>query len=488
MHKQRSYTFYFIKVHYTYAILITLFAGFLVLVPVALLLEHYRVDTQYAAICLIFGMAVWFGCIVYFAVKQTKARKAKEEITFVDGGFNSGTFGQIRYDDIDHYEIRKGLSRLNFDKPAPSLLIFTKAGKRYRFDLHVKEYEQEIEGYMAFLDTFVSHIDAWQRHGSVPDAGGSPEVDNPKTDHTPTADDTRIPQAVPVPALVPRKKAVPAAAHAEAREALEAARKRQKRARNIVIPVSLIFSMFLFIRTCTPDIVQKLKTDPLANLHQNTAKQYRKQQNALQRTIAGEGAVYLFSNDPSADLKPVLIPNDGVRVPTGIPVLDVAEDSRIMRDFIRNKDSLGYRIYLWRDSLQFPQIQYHPRAAARESRKLYFFLYDERAELSSFFRIGMTGEKPRAPFTLMWMLEYEHEEQLLEKIANSFGYTNLTDLSWFLKSFPGVRFYVASSQFHGHTSADFSKATEIVKSALHEKGADTSGYVQRGFETGLTKR
>jgi len=487
MHTRRSYTFYFIKVRYTYAILITLFAGFLVLVPVALLLEHYRVDTRYAAICLIFGMAVWFGSIVYFAVKQTRSRNAKEEITFVEGGFISKIFGAIRYDDIQHYEIRKGLSRLNFDKPAPSLLIFTKAGKRYRFDLHVKEYEQEIEGYMAFLDTFVSHIDAWQRHGRVPDAGVGPEIGNPKTGSTLTAGDTGIPQAVPVPVPVPRKKAAPAA-HAEAREALEAARKRQNRARNIVIPVSLVFSVFLFIRTCMPDIVQKLKTDPLANLHQNTAKQYRKQQNALQRTIAGEGAVYLFSNDPSANLKPVLIPNDGVRVPTGIPVLDVAEDSRIMQDFIRNKDSLGYRIYLWRDSLQFPQIQYHPHAAARESKKLYFFLYDERAELSSFFRIRMTGEKPRAPFTLMWMLEYEHPEELPEKMAGSFGYTNLTDLSWFLESFPSVRFYLASSQFHGLTRADFAKAAEIVRTTLREKGVDTQGFIDREFETGLTKR
>ncbi|MFC3196431.1 hypothetical protein ACFOET_02270 [Parapedobacter deserti] len=487
MHIQRSYTFYFIKVRYTYAILITLFAGFLVLVPVALLLEHYRVDTRYTAICLIFGMAVWFGCIVYFAVKQTRARNEREEITFVEGGFNSRIFGAIRYDDIEHYEIREGLSRLNFDKPAPSLLVFTKAGKRYRFDLHVKQYEKEIPIYMAFLDAFVSRIDAWQQDGSVSEAGGISEVGNaPKTGNAPTPRDIPVPQDVSVP--IPHEKAATVATHAEAREALEGARKRQNRARNIVIPVSLVFSVFLFIRTCMPDIVQKLKTDPLANLHQNTAKQYRKQQNALQRTIAGEGAVYLFSNDPSADLKPVLIPNDGVRVPTGIPVLDVAEDSRIMQDFIRNKDSLGYRIYLWRDSVQFPQIQYHPRAAARESRKLYFFLYDERAELSSFFRIGMTGERPRAPFTLMWMLEYEHEEQLLEKMVNSFGYTNLTDLSWFLQRFPGIRFYVASSQFHGHTSADFSKATEIVKSALHEKGADTSGYVQREFETGLTKR
>ncbi len=140
MHIQRSYKFYFIKVRYTYAILVTLFAGFLVLVPIALLLEYYHVDTRYAGICLILGMAVWFGCIVYFAVKQTRARNAKEEITFVKGGFNSRIFGQIRFDDIDYYEIRKGLSRLNFDKPAPSLLVFTKAGKRYRFDLHVKEY------------------------------------------------------------------------------------------------------------------------------------------------------------------------------------------------------------------------------------------------------------------------------------------------------------------------------------------------------------
>ncbi len=332
---------------------------------------------------------------------------------------------------------------------------------------------------MAFLDAFVSRIDAWKTGERTLGAGVIPEIGDVRTHH-----DT------PVSRILPSnyEKGVTAAIHTEAREALEAARKRQNRARNIVIPVSLIFSMFIFIRTCTPDIVKKLNPDPLVNLQQNASKQYRKQQEALRRTIADEGNVYLFSNDPSADLKPVLIPNDDTRATTDLPLLATTEAVQAVRDFIRNKDSLGYRIYLWRDSLQFPQIQYHSQVAARESRKLYFFLYDERAELSSFFRIGMTGEKPRAPFTLMWMLEYEHEEQLLEKLVNSFGYTNLTDLSWFLQRFPGIRFYVASSQFHGHTSADFSKATEIVKSALHEKGADTSGYVQREFETGLTKR
>src|SRR5690606_1909352 len=155
---------------------------------------------------------------------------------------------------------------------APSLLVFTKAGKRYRFDLHVKEYAQEIPIYMAFLDTFVSCIDAWQQDGRISETGGILEVSrDPKTGNL-TSGDTRLPQAVPAP--VPRKKAVPAAIHTEAREALEAARKRQNRARNIVIPVSLVFSMFIFIRTCTPDIVKKLNPDPLVNLQQNASKQY----------------------------------------------------------------------------------------------------------------------------------------------------------------------------------------------------------------------
>ncbi|WP_133166367.1 hypothetical protein [Sphingobacterium haloxyli] len=484
MHTQRSYTFYFINVRYTYAILITLFAGLLVLVPVALFLEHYRVDTRYAGICLIFGVAVWFGSIVYFAVKQTRARNEREEITFVTGGFSSRIFGQIRFDDIDHYKIRKGLSRLNFDKPAPSLLLSTKAGKRYRFDLHVKEYEQEIPIYMAFLDTFVSHMDAWQQHGSVTDAGRIPEIGTRSEIDAPTLHDILVSRTVPAN----NKKGVAAAIHTEAREELEAARKRQNRARNIVIPVSLVLSMFIFARTYIPDIVKKLNPDPIERLQQNALTQYSEQQEALRRTIADDGNVYLFSNDASADLKPVLIPNSDASATTDLPLLAMTETTRAARDFIRDKDSLGYRIYLWRDSLQFPQIQYHPRAAARESKKLYFFLYDERAELSSFFRIGMTREKPRTPFTLMWMLEYEQPEELPEKMVGSTGYTNLTDLSWFLERFSGISFYVASSQFHGLTQSGFAQAAEIVRTALYEKGVDTSGFVQREFQTGLIEQ
>lgn len=484
MNTPQSYTFYFIKVRYTYAILISLFAGFLVLVPVAVMLEQYDVDTRYTAISLIFGMVVWLGCIVYFAVKQTKARNTREEITFVNGGFNSRIFGQIRCDDIEHYEIRKGLSRLNFDKPAPSLLIFTKAGKTHRFDLHVKQYEQEFPIYMAFLDAFVSRMDAWQAGDRTLDAGVISEAGHaPKTDSAPTSGDAQLPRAMPAP--VPRKKAAPAAAHADAREALEAARKRQSRAKKIVIPVSLVLSMFIFIRTCTPDIVKKLRPDPLVNLQQNALTQYREQQEALRRTIADEGNVYLFSDDPSANLKPVLIPNDDTKATTDLPLLATTEATQAVRDFIRDKDSLGYRIYLWRDSLQFPQIEYHPHHTARESKKLYFFLRDERAALSPFFRIGGTGEKPRAPFTLMWMLEYEQPEELPEKMANSTGYTNLTDLTWLLLRYPEVRFYVASSQFHGHTRAEFANAVEIVQSTLHGKGMDTSGFIHHEFETGL---
>lgn len=482
MHTQRSYTFYFIKVRYTYAILITLFAGFLVLVPVALLIEHYRVDARYAAICLISGLVLWLACIVYFAVKLSRARNEREEISFMKGGFNSRIFGQIRFDDIDHYEIRKFLSRLNFDKPAPSLLVFTKAGKTYRFDLHVKQYEKEVAVYMAFLDTFVSRMDAWQQDGSATDAGRIQAIGN-----MPAAGDVPTPHDTPVSRTVPGnyKKGVAAAIHTEAREELEAARKRQNRARNIVIPVSLVLSMFIFVRTCIPDIVKKLNPDPIERLQQSASTQYGEQQEALRRTIANEGGMYLFSNDPSADVKPVLIPNSDARATSDLPLLAMTETTRAVRDFIRDKDSLGYRIYLWRDSLQLPQIQYHPRKPVRESRKLYFFLYDERAALSSYFRTGMTREKPRAPFTLMWMLEYEQPEELPEKMANSIGYTNLTDLSWLLESFPDVRFYVASSQFHGLTRQDFANATEIVRRVLHENGVDINGFVDREFETGL---
>lgn len=473
-----SYAFYFIRIRDTYALLTTLFAGFVVVVPVAFMLEHYHVAPRFSAILLIVLAILWLGGTGYFAAKLIRARNKREEITFLEDGFISKIFGQIYFDDIDHYEIRKGLSRLNFDKPAPSLLVFTKAGKTYRFDLHVKQYEQEIPVYMAFLDTFVSRVEAWQKRGSDSWAEGvSPmgDVPIPKDEH-----DQR---ATPAPAV--RNKAATAHVHTEAKDALEAARERQNRARNIVIPVSLVISLFIIVRNCAPDIVRRLKPDPLANLHQNTSAQYREQQNALQRTIANEGAVYLYTNDSLGDVKPVLIPNAGVSLPTGFPVLDMSEDSRTIRDFIRDKDSLGYSMYLWRDSLQFPQIQYHLRANTPESKKLYFFLYDEQAVLSSYFRVGMRGEKPRAPFNLMWMLAYDDLEELPEKMANSTGYTNLTDLTWFLERFPDVRFYVASSQFHGHTRQDFARATQIIQSTLREKGVDTGGFAIRHFETGL---
>src|SRR5699024_2608194 len=146
----QKFTFYPVTIKYTIWLIAWLFIGLVPLIASVFILDEIDED-------LIFPISgslglVYFGGMIYIIVKAIKANKNKvEEIEFFEGGVHSKQFCEIRFQDIADYRVFSGFTRLNMDKPAPSMKIRVKNGRKIRFDLNIREYNKEIHTYLAFI-------------------------------------------------------------------------------------------------------------------------------------------------------------------------------------------------------------------------------------------------------------------------------------------------------------------------------------------------
>lgn len=468
----KIYRFHFIDIRLTYGLLITLLGGIIGVLPIGLLNDRYLHSTSSEWVVFVVYVCVWLVLLAYFVTKLLVSRNKEEKIVFGAEGVDSKLFGTISYQGIDTYEVLKGLSFINLDKPSPSLFLRLKDGGRIRFDLNVKYYDEEIDTYMAFLDDFVERMEASKRtvtsQGNVSTLQAWPY----QTASRPANRSSYI---------NPKKTFQ----HTEARAQIEKAKKRKQSGKKWVIPASLVFGILVFSRTCGDGLVKWLRPDPLQTLRKEVSTRHAERQDELRQAIRDEGEVYLLGPGVAGNTKPILVPNSDKQATTDLAILTLMETNDAINDFIRNKDSLGYGLYLWSDSLHFPQIRYPARQSGSADRKLYFFLYDEHAAMSPYFRIGIQRRQVAAPFTVMWEVVYDHPDELLAKMVKSPGYTNLVDLVFLLNQYEDVKFYMASSRFHGHTHEEFEAAAAVVLQAIRSEGLDTEGFAIQEYDTGL---
>src|SRR5699024_8819882 len=169
-------------------------------------------------------VVIWIAVLGYFIFKLT--RKRPEEVVFSDEGFHSRLFGQVLYTEVISYRISAGLSKLNFDKPSPSLHIQLQNGKKLRFDMSLKYYEDEIDDYMAFTERFVDDMAAYDQVNE-PSAADRNATEEPKTERM-------------APNLQGDQR--------EAKAGLEKARDRYSNKAKYAIPVSLAIGLIFLVR------------------------------------------------------------------------------------------------------------------------------------------------------------------------------------------------------------------------------------------------
>lgn len=447
MPSSRTYQFHFINIRLTIGMLITLFAGIIGILPVGIMLDRLAFGTGQSL--TIAYVVVWLGVMAYFITRLIRSRNDTEAIRLTPDRLESKRFGLIPYRDIRSYEIRKGLSFINVDRPSPSLLLRMRDGRFIRFDLNVKHYDKEVAVYMAFLDDFVERMKFEQEAATAVVGGNSPQLQ-----------------------------------YEQATTDLSRAHKRRLSAQKLVIPFSLVFSILILARTCSEDVVSWFRPDPLDGLRREATTVHAARVQSLERTIADEGSVFVMGRDLDGT-KPVLIPNSDRQSTTNLPLFAEAETNRAIEEFIRNKDSLGYRLHLWRDSLHVPQVRYPHVDANRPPRTLFFFVYDASASMSPYFRRGFQRQRIVAPFTLAWEIGYHHPEELAAKMERSPGYTNLVDLVFLLSRYENAQLYVATSHFHGHTHSEFEEVGDVVLSLLAEHGLDIEGFAVKEYDSGL---
>ncbi|HLV40512.1 hypothetical protein [Xanthomarina sp.] len=161
----KTYTFRYLQIQFVYGMLISLLI-ISVIIPITLI---YMTNALGSYLSIILG-GIFFAGFIYCAVKITK--KNKETVRISNTVIESNHFGTIYFSDIVSYSIKSGISKINVAKPAPSLIVYNKAGKKMRFDMDGVNYYDEIQDYIDFIKDFIVRIKTYDIQHAQTSASG----------------------------------------------------------------------------------------------------------------------------------------------------------------------------------------------------------------------------------------------------------------------------------------------------------------------------
>ncbi len=455
--KTQKFTFYPVTIKYTIRLIAWLFIGLVPLIASVFILDEIDED-------LIFPISgslglIYFGGMIYIIVKAIKANKNKVEvIEFFEGGFHSKQFGEIRFQDIADYRVFSGFTRINMDKPAPSMKIRLKNGRKIRFDLNIREYNKEIHTYLAFIDAFVIAMAPEKESDSITEhfgASSSSKFDG-KTHHQKAEDQKRN--------------------YEEASENLQKAKKRT--GRKIAIPVSLAVGILIFARTCIPDIAEKFKDRPIRDMRQYTNQRFDTQKNRIREVMKGKGSVFLFTNDSTAraQLYPNL-PTDSNNYNTGILMFQKANFADKVEKFLQHEDSLGYSTMVVLPQTQFIQSARFGLPEGEDYNYLYFTVYDSQNQLPK--RTTTVTPNTQQKMRISWGVAYKESDSLPARINNAFP--SLKQFGKIFDTVKGFKLYVTAAKCNGMTQAEFEQAVKVIKEILTKNKVDMSKFKTENF-------
>lgn len=446
---QNRYTFHCLEIRYTYGVLFSVFGGIFGLLAIIVFMAANGLGDYMLAVMGPIGIVV-VGFSAYYVIKAVKSgRKPPDKIEWGSSGFCSKRFGRVDFNKVGSYRITTGFSKINRDKPAPSLHIKLKNGKKIRYDLNVKHYEQEIDDYLSFIDKFVEAMEpAAEKKYSVSASAGK------KTKY--------------------EGKAHAHSNYEAAKEGLKKAKKAKKsRSRRFTVPISLAVGLMVLARACGPDIVDQFKSHPLQDIRKTTQARFNRQMTRLRTAIDQEGPVFLFTNDTSA--KTQLYPNVEASYDAGVPLFQKSDAASKIDDFLEHKDSLGFSTMLVRSDTVLVQRPTIPVSGDKEAKHLYLTIFDSQNQLnrnestqSRYYR------QSKGRVALSWVVSYQEVHDLKDSLTHAFP--SLRNLGRTIDERPGMNLYVVASAYKGTDEEEFRAAMEVVKDFLSKSEADTSKF------------
>lgn len=447
MNTPTYYRFRYLPARYMYLLLWVLLTPFL-FIPATIVFDPST--NAWIIVMALIGMAFLGGLI--YCIVQMNRKKTKEEIRFTDSGFESALFGTIHYADVLSYKIGRGFSRLNFDKPAPSLHLYLGSGRKITYNFNIQRYEQELPDYMAFINRFVEGKAAFDQGRPLP-AEAEAVTTTPESWHAAASGN-------------------PEEAYTTAKASLQAAENKQKNAKKLAVPLSLLVSLLLLIRACGPQLVKQFRHDPFETMRETIPASFAGHVTDLKKLIRQEGPVYLYTNDSAASA--MLYPNiPGVSgALRQVPLLEMAETNEAIDSFVRHKDSLGFSTLLKLKDTAFIQSRlFYQDEAARGKKALLLSVFDSENEMPKAGRPLTNGKR----WALSWQVNYTSPADVVDSITHAFP--NLAMMTVLIREMKGYKLYVTASQNKGCSAAEFRQVITSLNGFLHKQKVDTTKFL-----------
>ncbi|RAJ11109.1 hypothetical protein LX64_00717 [Chitinophaga skermanii] len=376
-------------------------------------------------------------------------RRGKDEIVFTRDGFDSLVYGNIAYSDIVKIHNSVWL-------PKPSLKLSLKNGKKatwllsYRANLF--NNEEDIIQFERFTAQLTMELLKFEKK-------------NPFTYIVNEPSATNIPEG------------------ALSRQA------QQSTARNKrptwMIPVTAVFAITAFIRTCGKDLFKRKEPDFAKYAMEQRARYEEnidRSKAVIDSFVRSQGAMYLYTNDTAAKL--VMLPDVAVVDVTGIEMFrnQMANDS--LEKYIQHPDSFAYKTIVISGRTFKPMTKTILNMNDSANTTLYFRVYDSTLHIiNGYDRRRNPGPVDSSKFPVFDMttaIPVYDVKDVYTPISETFPGMHMMLAQ--VKHRPTTfKIYLTGRENEGVTREVFDRSVAALEKQLKAVEVDVSGFVKKTF-------
>ena len=481
------------------------FVGGLVLLAIALPIVHNMASGLTALGVAGVAVAAWLLSWGICGYRARAARGREDVVRFGDAGFESRLFGPIAFSDVRSYSTGRDARLFYWEVSAPSLTLRLADGRRLRFHLDARHYRQDLQDYVAFIDTACARLrgeNPAATAGTLPGAAAlfgetvsaapterpdrasystratPPKPADSSPDTTPHKHRNRGATARDESTRGDRRASAASTRSRANRSADRRFREQMVRHRKWAVLAIVLLPLSYSIRACdSGPIKSMIAPSPFEDMKEYAPKALERSTSLLQHAVAEQGPVYMWG--PAADdrqLKPLLAPNVNARQ-IGIDMLDTMNTAGSIRDFLMGGEAEGYRMGLQHDDTatlsSYSQISLRP---VDGERTLSFFLLPAPEASNS--------ERPSKLPQVHWRIRYRQVADIPDKLDEFNGQLPMPIITRWLKMTPRPSLVVTASRYQGMTDDEFRAAIEAVTRDFQRRGIDTDDFEIQRFENG----
>lgn len=397
-------------------------------------------------VCLM-GLGIW---------RFVKKSRAIDTISLDEEGFTSLSYGRILYQDIHSIPPYGPLQA-----PPPSMRIKLNNGKKlvWLFNPDHPKSAAEAIIFTAFRAELLHRLEqralALQAEPPEENATASDVIVDNKHNNT-------------AKALVSQ---------------LEESKKRDYK--YIAIPISAVFALVMLFRTCGADFIQQQRDRESAGFRDAILSMETTYENNVQRAkVVAEayaltfGPVFLWTNDSQASVAfSPHISKDPYGAEINVIGLRHAEDNKLLEEYIRHPDSVGYDLTVINPSEKFQAVMSKSVFSEDDSltMPIYLTVYNPKESLPTPFRQHAVDSTFR-PIRYSTSIAVPRAGDPKEEIFDNMDFASVRSI---LQKYKGTYFYMAAKEQDGLPAQQFEKIKTLVLQDFKKHKINTNQFISK---------